>query len=43
MYRMNFILFDNYKWSLSDVENMISWERDVYVSLLQAKLQREQK
>ena len=28
-------------WSLSDIENMIPWERDVYVGLLKNHLEEE--
>ena len=31
-----------HKYSLPDLENMIPWERDVYVGLLQAHLEEEE-
>ena len=31
----------HHKYSLSDIENMIPWERDIYVGLLQAHLEEE--
>jgi len=31
-----------HKYSLTEIENMIPWERDVYVGLLQAHLEEEE-
>ena len=39
--RLNFALMQYHKYSLSDIENMIPWERDIYVALLQQHLQDE--
>jgi len=33
----------HHKYSLSDLENMIPWERDVYVNLLMAHIQEEER
>ena len=30
----NFTMMQNYQYSLSDIENLIPWEKTVYVSLL---------
>ena len=30
-----------HKYSLTEIENMIHWERDIYVGLLQAHLEEE--
>ena len=30
-----------HKYSLSEIENMMPWERDIYVGLLQAHLEEE--
>ncbi len=30
-----------HKYSLTEIENMMPWERDVYVGLLQAHLEEE--
>ena len=30
-----------HKYSLTEIENMIPWERDIYVGLLQAHLEEE--
>ena len=33
-YKTNFALMQHHKYSLTELENMKPWERDVYVSLL---------
>jgi len=40
-FRLNFALMQYHKYSLSDIENMIPWERDIYVGLLQQHLEEE--
>ena len=40
-YKLNFALIQHHKYSLTEIENMIPWERDVYVGLLQAHLEEE--
>ena len=40
-YRLNFALIQYHKYSLTEIENLIPWERDVYVGLLQAHLEDE--
>ena len=40
-YRLNFALIQYHKYSLTELENLIPWERDVYVGLLQAHLEDE--
>ena len=42
-YKTNFALMQHHKYSLSDLENMIPWERDVYVNLLMAHIQEEER
>ncbi len=34
-------MMQHHKYSLSDIENMIPWERDVYVDLLQQHVREE--
>ena len=34
MYRTNFILIQEHKYSLTELENMIPWEREIYLNLL---------
>lgn len=38
---INFSLLQYHKWSLTEIENMIPWERDVYVELLKNHLEEE--
>tara|TARA_B100000945_G_scaffold281107_1_gene248621 strand:+ start:48 stop:212 length:165 start_codon:yes stop_codon:yes gene_type:complete len=33
-YRMNFALMQYHKYSLTEIEHMIPWEREVYTTLL---------
>lgn len=33
-YRTNFSLINTGKWSLSELDNMAFWEREIYVNLL---------
>jgi hypothetical protein len=37
----NFALMQHHNYSLTELENMIPWERDVYVSLLLKHLKDE--
>ena len=41
-FRLNFALMQYHKYSLTEIENMMPWERDVYVMLLQAHLEEEE-
>ena len=34
LYRTNFAMMQHYHYSLTELENMIPWEREIYVSLL---------
>jgi len=38
---LNFSLMQYHKYSLTEIENMIPWERDVYVGMLQNHLEEE--
>jgi hypothetical protein len=40
-YQTNFNLMQHHKYSLSDIENMIPWERYVYIDLLKNHIQVE--
>ena len=40
-FRLNFALMQYHKYSLTEIENMMPWERDIYVSLLQQHLEEE--
>ena len=36
-----FSLMHNFKWSLTEFENMLPWERDIYISKLEKELEEE--
>ncbi len=38
MYKTNFALMQHHKYSLTELENMMPWERDIYVNLLIAHI-----
>ena len=40
-FKINFALMQFHKYSLSDVENMVPWERDIYVGLLRNHIEEE--
>lgn len=40
-FRINFALMQYHKYSLSEVENMVPWERDIYVGLLKQHIEEE--
>tara|TARA_A200000159_G_scaffold150285_1_gene159513 strand:- start:214 stop:411 length:198 start_codon:yes stop_codon:yes gene_type:complete len=40
-YRINFALMQYHKYSLTELENMMPWERDIYNSLLQEHIEKE--
>jgi hypothetical protein len=40
-YKTNFSLMHHHKWSLTELENLIPWERSIYIDLLQAHLKVE--
>jgi len=42
LYETNFALMQHHKYSLTELENMIPWERDVYVNLLVRFLREEE-
>ena len=37
----NFSMMQHYNYSLTELENMIPWERDIYVSLLMNHVKEE--
>ncbi len=41
MYELNFLLMDDHKYSLNEIENMIPFEREIYVAMLQKKLKKK--
>jgi len=40
-YKMNFALMQYHKYTLSDIENMIPFEREVYIGMLIQYIQEE--
>ena len=40
-YKTNFALIQHHKYSLTEIENMIPWEREIYISLLQQYIEEE--
>ena len=40
-FRINFALMQFHKYSLTEIENMMPWERDIYVGLLQQHIEDE--
>ena len=38
-YKINFLLMYNHKFTLTELEEMLPWERDVYISLLEQHLE----
>jgi|TARA_X000001036_G_scaffold431229_1_gene465177 hypothetical protein len=40
-YKINFALLQYHKYSLTEIENLIPWERDIYISMLQQHLEDE--
>ena len=41
MFNNNFAMMQHHKYSLSDIENMIPWEREIYIGLLENHIKEE--
>jgi len=41
LYELNFALMQHHKYSLTELENMIPFERDIYVNFLMQHLEEE--
>jgi hypothetical protein len=41
-FRLNFSLMQYHKWSLTEIENLLPWERDIYVELLKQHIEEEE-
>jgi len=41
-FRLNFSLMQYHKYSLTEIENMLPWERDIYVELLKQHIEEEE-
>ena len=40
-FRINCALMQFHKYSLTEIENLIPWERDIYLALLQQHIEEE--
>ena len=40
-YKLNFAMMQHHKYSLTELENMIPWEREIYVSLYNNMLRKK--
>ena len=41
MYQMNFAMMQHHNYSLTEIENMMPWEREIYVAMLQQWIRDE--
>ena len=41
-FRVNFALLQYHKYSLTEIENMIPWEREIYLTLLENHIREEE-
>lgn len=42
-YKLNFALAQFHKWSISEIEEMLPWEREAYGRMLAAHLEEQRK
>tara|TARA_B100001996_G_scaffold118317_1_gene89550 strand:- start:23666 stop:23842 length:177 start_codon:yes stop_codon:yes gene_type:complete len=40
-FKTNFALMQHHKYSLTELENMMPWEREIYVTLLSQHIEEE--
>ena len=40
-FKINFALLQFHKYSLTEIEKLIPWERDIYIAMLQQHLEDE--
>tara|TARA_B100000424_G_scaffold197846_1_gene154990 strand:- start:66 stop:242 length:177 start_codon:yes stop_codon:yes gene_type:complete len=40
-YKTNFAMMQHHKYSLTELDNMMPWEREIYLGLLQEHLKEE--
>ena len=40
-FKLNFALMQHHKYSLTEIENMMPWERDIYLGLLNQFIEEE--
>ena len=41
-YKTNFAMMQHHKYSLTELENMIPWEREIYITLLLDWIKKEE-
>ena len=39
-FQLNFILMQEYKYSLTELDDMMPWEREIYTTLLQQHIEK---
>jgi hypothetical protein len=42
-YQVNFALIQHHHWSLTEIESMLPWEREVYITLLEKYIEENLK
>ena len=40
-YKVNFSLMQHHKYSFTEIENMMPWERDIYLAMLNQYVEEE--
>ena len=40
-FRINFAMMQHHKYSLTELENMIPWEKEIYLTFLQQYIEEE--
>ena len=40
-FRINFAMMQHHKYSLTELENMIPWEKEIYLAFLQQYIEEE--
>ena len=40
-FKLNFAMMQHHKYSLTEIENMMPWERDIYLGLLNQYIEDE--
>ena len=40
-FKLNFALMQHHRYSLTEIENMMPWERDIYLGLLNQYIEEE--
>ena len=40
-FKLNFALMQHHKYSLTEIENLMPWERDIYLGLLNQYIEEE--